>query len=156
VGTGFSQKTARDLRQRLQALEQRQPPFTAGPRGWLERNAHWVRPELVAEAEFVEWTDEGKIRHSSFQGLRTDKAPTEVVRERPANGNRDAGLDRGTREAELLKPKSRRVRHESRVPHRTSRASSATQKESKPSPYEPRFTRPATKSVTSPVIAGVK
>src|SRR4029434_5750721 len=47
VGTGFSQKTARALRQRLEALEQPQPPFTAGPRGWLERNAHWVRPELV-------------------------------------------------------------------------------------------------------------
>jgi bifunctional non-homologous end joining protein LigD len=169
VGTGFSQKTARDLRQRLEALEQPQPPFTAGPRGWLERNAHWVRPELVAEAEFVEWTDDGKIRHSSFQGLRTDKAPTEVVRERPANGTREAGLSCGTREAGLVKRKSRRARHESRVPHRTSRGSSATQKKSKPSPHESRFTSPATKSrFTSPatesrfpspenaVIAGVK
>ena len=48
-------------------------PFTSAPRGWLGKNAHWVRPELVAEVAFTEWTGDGKIRHPSFQGLRADK-----------------------------------------------------------------------------------
>ena len=45
------------------------------------QRAHWVRPELVAEVEFAEWTDEGILRHPSFLGLRDDKDPREVVRE---------------------------------------------------------------------------
>jgi bifunctional non-homologous end joining protein LigD len=83
VGTGFSQTSARHLRQRLDALERREPPFVAPPRGRLARDAHWVRPHLVAEVAFTEWTGDGKIRHPSFQGLRFDKRAQEVVRERP-------------------------------------------------------------------------
>ena len=84
VGTGFTTKSARDLRARLNALEIRECPFNPRPAGWLGKNAHWVKPSLVAEVVFTEWTDEGKIRHPSFQGLREDKAPSTVVRERPA------------------------------------------------------------------------
>ena len=84
VGTGFTVKSAQDLRQRLEAIAQREPPFTPPPAGWLRTHAHWTRPALVAEVAFTEWTDEGKIRHPSFQGLRRDKRAADVVREIPA------------------------------------------------------------------------
>ncbi|WP_450178631.1 ATP dependent DNA ligase [Streptomyces buecherae] len=48
-----------------------------------ERRAHWVRPELVAEVAFTEWTRDGMLRHPRFLGLREDKDPREVVREEP-------------------------------------------------------------------------
>ena len=85
VGTGFTAAIARGLRKRLEQLEQRDCPFDPPPKGWLGKNAHWVKPRLVAEVVFTEWTEEGKIRHPSFQGLRADKRPREVTRERAAN-----------------------------------------------------------------------
>ena len=81
VGTGFSHQAALDLRARLDALEQTQSPFTPPPSGPLGRTAHWVRPKLVCEVAFTEWTSDGKIRHPSYQGLRADKRPRDVVRE---------------------------------------------------------------------------
>jgi bifunctional non-homologous end joining protein LigD len=78
VGTGFSVESARDLRQRLERLERRDAPFTPPPN---ERRARWVKPSLVAEVAFTEWTGDGKIRHPSFQGLRRDKRPIDVRRE---------------------------------------------------------------------------
>lgn len=82
VGTGFSDRTARELRERLDELEQPASPFARRPplRG---RRVHWVRPTLVAEIAFTEWTTDGKARHPSFQGLRGDKNATDVHRERP-------------------------------------------------------------------------
>ena len=84
VGTGFTTATARELRGTLERIERRDCPFAPPPAGWLGRNAHWVRPALVCDVVFTEWTDEGKIRHPSFQGLRRDKAPASVIRERAA------------------------------------------------------------------------
>jgi bifunctional non-homologous end joining protein LigD len=81
VGTGFSQSSARDLRRRLEGISRPTSPFETAPPGWLGRNAHWVEPRLVAEVAFTEWTSDGKVRHPSFQGLREDKHPREVVRE---------------------------------------------------------------------------
>jgi bifunctional non-homologous end joining protein LigD len=85
VGTGFTQKSSLDLRARLNRLEQREAPFAARPAGWLGKNAHWVKPALVCEVEFTEWTADGKIRHPSFQGLREDKSPREATKEIPAS-----------------------------------------------------------------------
>ncbi|BDG04459.1 non-homologous end-joining DNA ligase [Anaeromyxobacter oryzae] len=87
VGTGFTNEGARALRARLEKLEQPDPPFTPEPRGWLGRNAHWVKPVLVGEVSFTEWTKDGKIRHPSFQGLRDDKRAEEVVRERATSAD---------------------------------------------------------------------
>jgi bifunctional non-homologous end joining protein LigD len=56
-------------------------PFAGAP--VRERGAHWVRPELVAQVGFTEWTRDGKLRHPRFLGLRRDKEPNEVVRETP-------------------------------------------------------------------------
>ena len=53
------------------------------PRGFEAKGAHWVKPDLVAEIAFTEWSDDGALRHPSFQGLRADKKATDVVREEP-------------------------------------------------------------------------
>lgn len=85
VGTGFTQTLALDLRRRLNAIEQDTCPFDPPPPRSIARHAHWVKPVLVCDVAFTEWTSEGRIRHPSFQGLRTDKSPREVVREKPAD-----------------------------------------------------------------------
>lgn len=81
VGTGFNIQSLSRLHRQLSALQVKQSPFHNPPRGAAIRTAHWVRPELVAEIEFSEWTRDGHLRHPSFQGLREDKPPREVVRE---------------------------------------------------------------------------
>lgn len=84
VGTGFTNAVALDLRRRLDALERKTCPFDPPPPGRLGRQGHWVKPVLVCEVVFTEWTGEGRVRHPSFQGLRADKKPRQVVRERAA------------------------------------------------------------------------
>jgi bifunctional non-homologous end joining protein LigD len=84
VGTGFNEETLTTLTGRLEGLEIDKPPFVDPPTGAEGRRAHWVRPELVAEVSFTEWTRDGTLRHPSFQGLREDKAARDVVRETPA------------------------------------------------------------------------
>ena len=79
VGTGFSEETLHDLMRRLNEREQQESPLGETPREL--RAAHWVRPDLVAEVEFTEWTTEGRLRHPSFKGLRFDKPVREVHRE---------------------------------------------------------------------------
>jgi bifunctional non-homologous end joining protein LigD len=83
VGTGFNDKTLTTLYKVLLKLEQKEPPFVNPPRGYEAKRAHWVKPDLVAEIAFTEWSNDGALRHPSFQGLRTDKKATEVVREEP-------------------------------------------------------------------------
>jgi ATP-dependent DNA ligase len=80
VGTGFDTEALRSLRTRLNGLVQPRSPFD-GQAG--ERGAHWVRPELVAQVGFAEWTGDGRLRHPRFLGLRADKKATDVVRESP-------------------------------------------------------------------------
>jgi bifunctional non-homologous end joining protein LigD len=100
VGTGFTTKGAVQLRATLNRLETPACPFTPPPPGWLGRHAHWVKPTLVSEVVFTEWTDEGKIRHPSFQGLREDKAARSVVRESAAPAARGARGSRGAQGAQ--------------------------------------------------------
>jgi bifunctional non-homologous end joining protein LigD len=80
VGTGFDTARLLDLRHRLDALEIPKPPFTKAV-GLPRVRAHWVRPELVVQVAFIEWTVHGKLRHSRLLGERTDKSAREVVRE---------------------------------------------------------------------------
>ena len=80
LGTGFDTRLLLDLRQRLNALEIPQSPFTKAidlPR----LRAHWVRPEIVVQVAFIEWTVHGKLRHPRLVGVRFDKDPRHVVRE---------------------------------------------------------------------------
>lgn len=82
VGTGFDDETLADLVRRLSSIERKTPPF-ADPDGIPRKGVHWVSPKVVVEVGFTEWTSDGKLRHPRFQGLRRDKDPKEVVRERP-------------------------------------------------------------------------
>ena len=79
VGTGFSDTVLRDLRARLDELARDTSPCTRGK--LPTAGVHWVRPELVAQLAFTEWTSAGQLRHPRFLGLRTDKDPADVVRE---------------------------------------------------------------------------
>lgn len=81
VGTGYTAATLRILGARLRDLEAPESPFVdARP---IPRGTHWVRPELVAQIGFAEWTNDGRLRQPRFLGLRDDKRPAEVVREQP-------------------------------------------------------------------------
>jgi DNA ligase D-like protein (predicted ligase) len=82
VGTGFTQATLHDLAKKLARLERDSSPFADAIR---ERDVTWVRPRLVAQVGFSEWTRDGRLRHPRFLGLRDDKAAKEVVREWPTS-----------------------------------------------------------------------
>jgi bifunctional non-homologous end joining protein LigD len=81
VGTGFDTDTLFRLRRRLDARVTRRSPFADDD--VKEKGAHWVKPDLVAQIGFTEWTRDGKLRHPRFLGLRPDKPAKDVVRERP-------------------------------------------------------------------------
>lgn len=81
VGTGFDDQLLAKLSAHLKRLEIKRNPFTAGEE-IPEKNVHWVRPELVAEIGFTEWTKDNKLRHPRFEGLRFDKAAKDVRQEK--------------------------------------------------------------------------
>lgn len=83
VGTGFTQQSLRDVHRELAKRVRKRSPFDDPPNGAAARGVTWVTPELVAEVAFTEWTDDGLLRHPSFQGLRADKDPKSIVREEP-------------------------------------------------------------------------
>lgn len=76
VGTGFTQSSLEEIHKKLTKLTSNSNPFDSNPPGY--KNAQWVKPKLVAEIEFTEWTNEGILRHPSFKGLREDKEANEV------------------------------------------------------------------------------
>ena len=81
IGTGFDTKLLLELRARLDAIEIETTPFTQA-RGLPRLRAHWVRPTVVVEVAFTEWTVHGKLRHPRLLGVRRDKKARDVVRER--------------------------------------------------------------------------
>lgn len=89
VGTGWGSNEAAELKKQLEPMLTPKSPFTAGaakPGRWSKRSAsseRWVKPELVAEVEFAEWTPDGQVRHASYVSLRTDKPASAIVREKP-------------------------------------------------------------------------
>jgi bifunctional non-homologous end joining protein LigD len=81
VGTGFDQHTLASLGQQMRKLERPDPPFAdVHP---IPKGTHWIEPRLVGEFAFSEWTRDGRLRHPRYLGLRDDKPPKQVVRERP-------------------------------------------------------------------------
>ena len=81
VGTGFNERELVRLMGLLALLEQTTPSVTDA-KGLTMKGVHWVRPQLVAQVGFSEWTPDGKLRHPRYIGLRDDKRPKQVVRER--------------------------------------------------------------------------
>jgi bifunctional non-homologous end joining protein LigD len=81
VGTGFAEADLRLLRERLKPLRTDESPFTGRQ---PQKEAIFVRTDLVAQVEFAEWTNAGTLRHASYEGLRDDKPAADVVREEPA------------------------------------------------------------------------
>jgi len=86
VGTGFDWATLADLHRRLAPLETKRKPVPEDPD--TNSPVHWVRPELVAEVKFGEWTYDNVLRHPAYLGLRIDKRPEECVRESPQRKSR--------------------------------------------------------------------
>ena len=80
VGTGFNEATLGELKKKLDALVTDDSPFP--PKAVAGRKHHWVKPVLVAEISFAEWTSSGSVRHAVFHGLREDKAPKAISREK--------------------------------------------------------------------------
>jgi bifunctional non-homologous end joining protein LigD len=80
TGTGFTQKTHKLLRDELEKLRQAAMPFE-NPPAEARKGAIWVKPQLVAQVNFANWTADGVVRHAAFKGLREDKAAREVTRE---------------------------------------------------------------------------
>jgi len=80
IGTGFDTALLLDLRKRLDKLEIPKTPFTIAT-GLPRLRAHWVRPSIVVQVSFIEWTGNNKLRHPRLIGVRFDKSPREVVRE---------------------------------------------------------------------------
>jgi bifunctional non-homologous end joining protein LigD len=82
VGTGFTEKTLADLSTKLGKLRRASTPFAVPPARSEMKGVRWVEPRLVAEVQFAQWTSDGRLRQPSFEGLREDKEPSEVTRER--------------------------------------------------------------------------
>ena len=82
VGSGFTERLLSDLLERLQVRRRESCPFEQVP-AEFQRGAHWVEPGLVAQVEFTQWTDEGRMRQPVFLGLRDDREARHVVREQP-------------------------------------------------------------------------
>ncbi len=83
VGTGFNESMLAQIHKLLAKRRQDASPFVNPPRGYEAKGVHWVKPDLVAEIAFTEWSNDGALRHPSFQGLRTDKKAADVIREKP-------------------------------------------------------------------------
>jgi bifunctional non-homologous end joining protein LigD len=81
VGTGFTVPLRIEIQKQLDKIARNNSPLAVVPKEPALKNAHWTEPQLVAQVTFSEWTEDGSVRHPSFQGLREDKDPKEVVRE---------------------------------------------------------------------------
>jgi bifunctional non-homologous end joining protein LigD len=102
VGTGWGTAQGRELHRQLVALETKTPsldPEELAPGRWSKRkrgSERWVKPELVVEVAFGEWTPDGHIRHASFRGVRTDKPASAITREQAAPAPAPAPAERKT------------------------------------------------------------
>ncbi len=86
VGTGFDAALLRSIKKELDARETDRMPFASVPKERSRTPVHWVKPELVAECNFAEWTDERIVRQASFVSLRNDKPARQIVMEAPRKG----------------------------------------------------------------------
>lgn len=138
VGTGFTAKQRAELERVLGKDVVSEPRFEGAPRA---KDAFWVEPRHVAQVKFTEWTSDGKLRHPSFQGLRSDKRPMECVREEPAHARAAEA------EAEVEEAPASRVRPRAASAKRRAAPAARTAKPHTPSARAP---APATVRLTHP------
>ncbi|WP_312059467.1 DNA ligase D [Anaerotignum sp.] len=86
AGTGMSDKEMRELEEEFSHIRRPDSPFQSSPKPRTQEEVTWLEPLLIAEVKFAEWTKENLLRQASFQGIRTDKTPKEVKREKSENG----------------------------------------------------------------------
>jgi bifunctional non-homologous end joining protein LigD len=108
VGTGFTERSLKDLKSRLTPLEIRTPKLDNAPRGAELRGVHWVKPQLVAEVAYTGITHDGLLRHPTFKGLREDKPAREVIMEQAV-----ASRSRGGKPARTAAVRSARAKRAS-------------------------------------------
>ena len=142
TGTGFTQASARVVRARLEPLRADKQPYAGKLPALARKDAIWVRPDLVCEVEFATWTADGSVRHASFQGLREDKAASEVVREETTPAMK------GARPRPVAKADAKAAATLPAIP-----ASPAPER-AEPEP-EPERAEPGKKRVARPVAANV-
>ena len=109
VGTGFTHASSRQIRKLLEKLRQKDNPY-ASISADGKRGAIWVKPQLVCEVEFTEWTPDGSLRHPSFKGLREDKPAQSIVKEiaispRAAAPEIEKELEEAPASPKIVKPK---------------------------------------------------
>ena len=113
VGTGFDAKRLADIKARLDRLATDDCPFSPQPRGV---KAQWVKPSLVAEVSFGEWTREDRVRQAVFQGLRADKPARDIRRERPKEaGEIEADASSPAKKKGKPAPMAQKITHADRV-----------------------------------------
>src|SRR5690606_27853554 len=88
VGSGFNEKTLKDLEAKLKKIDRKTSPLESPPK---LVGAHWVKPELIAQIKFSQWTASGRMRHPVFVALRNDKPAKKVVAEKPVDADVVAG-----------------------------------------------------------------
>lgn len=93
VGTGFDTGALLRMRKQLNAIETPRPPLSPAPRPGGQAHVHWVRPTLVAEVRFAEWTRDGHVRQASFHAMRADKPAKEIRRETRRSGAVDSSKE---------------------------------------------------------------
>jgi len=81
AGTGFTERTMRELERKFSRIKRGETPFREAPRVRKNEKIIWLEPDLAAEVKFAEWTGENQLRQASFKGLREDKDPREIKRE---------------------------------------------------------------------------
>lgn len=87
VGTGFNAARLADIYQKMKALEQEKSPVSTKLTGLQAKGVHWIKPKLLCEVEFAEWTGEGILRQASFISLRSDKPIKDIIREQPISAD---------------------------------------------------------------------
>ncbi|MGE5613366.1 MAG: DNA ligase D [Bacillota bacterium] len=81
VGTGFTERSMKELVEKFEPIKRKTPPFRQAPAPGKNEKITWLEPVLVAEVRFSQWTDDNLLRQASFKGLRTDKDPRDIKRE---------------------------------------------------------------------------